>query len=82
VVDPDEPKKGMVRARWSTPIAGYRCVEDRMLPVAASAVWHMPRSEFCYARVTFAPKWFMFNGGPGGVAADGGTTVAPAPSQS
>jgi hypothetical protein len=64
VANPDDPERRMIRARWSTPVAGYRCVDDRMLPTAATACWQTPGSEFAYARVIFEPKWFAFNRDP------------------
>lgn len=67
VTDPEDPKKRMIRARWTTPIAGYRCVESRMLPTAATAVWHTSREDFAYVRVVFEPAGFAFNRAPGEV---------------
>lgn len=51
--DPASPAD-MVRARWTTPVSGWRVVDGRMLPTHAEAVWHFPGCEFAYAAFDFA----------------------------
>jgi len=66
VAMPDSPAGDIpVRARWSTPVEGYKAVGDRMLPVGGKAVWHLPEGEFCYCELTFLPGELAFNVPPG-----------------
>jgi hypothetical protein len=51
--DPAKPHE-MVRARWTTPVHGWRAAGQRMLPARAEAVWHFPQCEFAYAAFDFA----------------------------
>lgn len=39
---------GLVRARWTTPVAGWGDVGGRPVPAGVSAVWHLPDGEFTY----------------------------------
>jgi hypothetical protein len=50
--DPANPKE-MVRARWSTPIRGWKRVEDRPVPIGGSAIWHFASGDFTYADFSF-----------------------------
>lgn len=50
--DPTNHGSGLVRAEWSTPVDGWHCVDDRMRPTSARAVWHYPSGDFCYAELT------------------------------
>lgn len=47
--DPANPDAGLVRTRWTTPIAGWTVVGDRPRPTSGRAVWHFPGGDFCYA---------------------------------
>lgn len=67
---------GLVRARWSTPVHGWRRVNGRWLPSAASAVWHLPEGPFRYAEFRFGPGAIRYNVAPADVGSwpveDGG----------
>lgn len=64
--DPENPKE-MVRARWSTPIRGWRTVEGRPRPTGGTAVWHFRSGEFPYADFDFGE--LAFDVSPGDVDA-------------
>ncbi len=51
VQDPYRRGHPFVRARWSTPIGGWRTVHGRRLPVRGQAVWHLPQGDFVYAEM-------------------------------
>jgi hypothetical protein len=42
--------KAYRKARWSTPVSGYRDVGGRQVPVQAEARWRVEDGEFAYAR--------------------------------
>jgi hypothetical protein len=65
---------GLVRARWSTPVDGWRQVNGRWLPSAGSAIWHLPEGPFRYAEFRFSPGAIRHNVAPAGV---GGGPQAP-----
>jgi hypothetical protein len=44
---------GLVRAPWSTPIAGWTEFDGRPWPTGARAVWHLPDGELPYVEGTF-----------------------------
>ncbi len=52
--DPANPG-AMVRARWSTPIAGWKLDGEKPLPTRGSAVWHFAGGNFEYARFALFP---------------------------
>lgn len=52
---------GPVRARWSTPVQGWREVDGRRLPSSASATWHLPDGPLTYAEFTFRPGDISYN---------------------
>jgi len=58
--NPDQPEQ-LMRARWTTPIAGWQDVEGRPLPTAAQAVWHLPQGPFPYADFHLIPGTLAFN---------------------
>ena len=58
---------GMVRARWSTPVRGWRQVNGRWLPSVGSAIWHLPEGPFRYAEFSFAPGAIRYNVAPADV---------------
>ena len=60
---------GLVRARWSTPVRGWRRVNGRWLPSAGAAIWHLPGGQFRYAEFRFAPGAIRYNVAPADVAA-------------
>lgn len=62
--NPDEAKK-LMRARWSTPIAGWQVVDGRPQPTNGQAVWHLPRGPFAYADFRPIPGSLVFNVRPG-----------------
>src|ERR1035441_1884190 len=62
--NPDEPKS-LMRARWTTPIAGWEVVDGRPRPTGAQAVWHLPRGPFAYADFRLIPGSLVFNVRPG-----------------
>ena len=62
--NPDEPKS-LMRARWTTPIAGWEVIDGRPRPTGAQAVWHLPRGPFAYADFRLIPGSLVFNVRPG-----------------
>ena len=46
--DPAHPKD-VVRARWSTPVRGWRFVDGRAQPTGGKAIWHFPSGDLEYA---------------------------------
>jgi Family of unknown function (DUF6544) len=63
--DPFDPRRGLVRARWTTPVEGYQQVDGRALPARGRAVWHLPQGELTYAEFHFQPEDVAFNVPPG-----------------
>ena len=55
---------GLVRARWSTPVQGWREVDGRRLPSSGSAIWHLPDGPLTYAEFTFRPGCISYNVAP------------------
>lgn len=55
---------GLVRARWSTPVHGWRGVDGRRLPSSGSAIWHLPEGPLTYAEFTFGPGATSYNVAP------------------
>jgi hypothetical protein len=62
--NPDDPKQ-LVRARWTTPIAGWEVVDGRTLPTGGQAVWHLAQGPFPYADFRLVPGTIAFNVRPG-----------------
>lgn len=62
--DPGQPKK-LLRARWTTPIAGWEIVDGRPRPTGGQAVWHLPGGPFAYADFRLIPGSLIFNVPPG-----------------
>jgi hypothetical protein len=58
--DPDNPKR-LVRARWTTPIAGWQMIDGRKLPSMAETTWYLPRGPFTYADFRPVPGSLAFN---------------------
>lgn len=56
---------GPVRARWTTPIAGWEMVGDRPIPTGGSAVWHLSDGPFTYAEGRFVPGSVEYDVAPG-----------------
>jgi hypothetical protein len=52
---------GLVRTRWSTPVAGWTEVNGRHLPSRGSAIWHLPGGPFTYAEFRFSPGDVRYN---------------------
>jgi len=50
--DPSRPGR-MVRARWSTPVRGWRVLEGHPAPSGGTAIWHFPSGDFAYADFMF-----------------------------
>jgi len=44
---------GPTRARWSTPVEGWRVVAGRPVAIRGSAVWHLPEGDLTYAVLAF-----------------------------
>ena len=63
--DPFDPRRPLVRARWTTPVEGYRLVDGRALPARGRAVWHLPQGELAYADFAFDAEGIAFNVPPG-----------------
>jgi hypothetical protein len=62
--NPDQPRQ-LMRARWSTPIAGWEVAGGRPLACGAQAVWHLPDGPFAYADFRLIPGSLVFNVRPG-----------------
>ena len=58
--NPDAPKK-LIRARWTTPVAGWQTIGGRHIPTRAEAVWHLRGGAFTYADFTPIPESLAFN---------------------
>lgn len=63
--DPYHPERALIRARWSTPIAGWQMVNGRPIPTSGKAVWHLPQGDFAYVEMRFLPESIAFNVRPG-----------------
>lgn len=63
--DPADPSRKFVRARWTTPLAGWIEVDGRPLAKSGEAVWHFPSGDFAYGRMGVVPSTLSFNVGPG-----------------
>jgi hypothetical protein len=55
---------GLVQARWSTPVRGWREMHGRRLPSSGSAIWHLPDGPLTYAELTFGPGDISYNAAP------------------
>jgi hypothetical protein len=64
VNDPFAPGRPLVRARWSTPVDGFRRVDGRAIPTSGRAVWHLTSGDFPYAEFQFDPGAIAFNVAP------------------
>jgi hypothetical protein len=62
--NPRRPKE-LIRARWSTPIAGWEVAEGRPRATGAQAVWHLEEGPFVYADFRLVPGSLAFNVRPG-----------------
>jgi hypothetical protein len=62
--NPDDPRR-LIRARWTTPVAGWQVVEGRPLPKSGQAVWHLAQGPFVYAEFRPMPGTLAFNLPPG-----------------
>jgi hypothetical protein len=63
--DPANPKGPLLRARWTTPMEGWRRVDGRLLPTRGRAIWHLPSGPHPYAELEFAPDSLCYNIRPG-----------------
>jgi hypothetical protein len=63
--DPNDAKGAMIRARWTTPVAGWQVVNGRQLPTRATAEWDLPAGPFCYADFRLDAGDIAFNVCPG-----------------
>jgi hypothetical protein len=57
--------EGLVRARWTTPVGGWRVVNGRPLPQRGSAIWHFPEGPFTYGEFRFRAGSVVYNVPPG-----------------
>ena len=55
---------GLVRARWTTPFAGWTDVDGRPQLTGAQAVWHLPDGPLPYIDGTFVPETIIRNRSP------------------
>ena len=72
---------GLVRARWSTPVQGWREVDGRRLPSSGSAIWHLPDGPLTYAEFTFGPGDISYNVAPAALQPGSPVTRGPARSR-
>jgi hypothetical protein len=56
---------GLIRAEWTTPIAGWSTDDDRPLPTRASAIWHLPDGPLPYVEGRFVPGSVEYDVPPG-----------------
>jgi hypothetical protein len=54
---------GMLRARWTTPVEGWRVVDGRRLPQRVSVIWHLPDGPFTYGELQ--SRDVVYNVSPG-----------------
>jgi hypothetical protein len=66
--EPANPKAGMVRTRWTTPIDGWTIVNGRPRPTEGRAIWHFATGDFCYAETTTDKMDLAFDVPPGSCA--------------
>lgn len=59
---------GLVRARWTTPFAGWTDVDGRPWLTGARAVWELPGGPLPYIEGTFVPDSIVRNVAPGELA--------------
>ncbi len=60
---------GPVRARWTTPVAGWELGGERPLPAGGSAIWDdLPEGPFTYAEGRFVLGSVEYNVAPGALA--------------
>jgi hypothetical protein len=59
--DPFRPGRPLTRARWTTPVEGWREEGGRKLPTRGSAVWHFEGGDLSYAELDFPPGALAFN---------------------
>jgi hypothetical protein len=52
---------GLEQARWSTPVEAWTTTNDRPVPLAASAVWHLPAGPFTYIDGHFLTSSMRYN---------------------
>jgi hypothetical protein len=57
--------EGIKRARWTTPLEGWRLVDGRPLPARGSAVWHFADGPFPYAEFRLRDDSVAHNVAPG-----------------
>jgi hypothetical protein len=62
--DPQDPKR-LMRARWTTPVSGWRELAGRPLPDGGQAVWHLAEGPLPYADFRVKPESVAFNVKPG-----------------
>jgi hypothetical protein len=63
--DPANPKAGLVRAEWRTPIDGWTLIDNRPRPVGARAVWRFPSGDFTYASFDLRAGAIAYHVSPG-----------------
>ncbi len=56
---------GLVRARWTTPVEGWRVVDGRATPERASVIWHFPEGPFTYGEFRLTADSVVHNVQPG-----------------
>ncbi|HLP17290.1 MAG TPA: DUF6544 family protein, partial [Bacteroidota bacterium] len=47
------------KARWSTPVSGYKEIDGRKIPTLGKTIWHYPEGDFTYG--TFTLKTIAYN---------------------
>ena len=64
LTDPDDPKRGLVRCRWTTPIESWQQIDGQTYPARGRATWHLPNGEFTYAAFDLIPRTLAFDVSP------------------
>jgi len=57
---------GLIRARWTTPIAGWTSFNGQPMPSSAQAIWHLSDGPMPYAEGRFVPGSVAYDLPPGG----------------
>ena len=66
--DPDDPKRGLVRGCWTTPITGWQTIDGMSFPKGGVATWRLPTGDLPYADFAVDPASLAFDAPPASYA--------------